>query len=194
MKSLGLTGGVGMGKSTSAQVLRSRRVAVVDTDELAREVVQPGQPALAQIQQAFGRGMIGPDGLLRRAELARIVFADEVARKRLEEMLHPLIRERWRAQLADWRQRDVPLAFVVIPLLFEINEEAEFDETICVACSAATQWQRLRLRGWRPEHIQQRLAAQWPVEEKIARANYLVWTEGSLGAHAWQLERIIERV
>ena len=89
---------------------------------------------------------------------------------------------------------EFPLAVVVIPLLFETNGAAEFDGTICVACLAATQQRRLRSRGWKPEHIRQRLAAQWPVEEKIARANYLVWTEGSLDAHARQLERIIERL
>ena len=106
MKSLGLTGGMGMGKSTSAQWLRSRHVAVVDADDLAREVVEPGQPVLTQIQRDFGDGIVGPDGRLRRAELARIVFADDAARQRLEELLHPLIRERWQAQLADWRRQN----------------------------------------------------------------------------------------
>jgi len=191
MKVLGLTGGIGMGKSTSAQLLRARGVPVVDTDELARQVVQPGQSALAQVLAAFGPQIAGPDGQLRRDELARRVFADPAARRRLEAILHPPIRALWRAQIETWRAEGRPLAVVVIPLLFETKAEAELDVTICVACSAATQQQRLRARGWTPEQIEQRLDAQWPVETKTARADYLVWTEADLDVHAAQLERIL---
>jgi dephospho-CoA kinase len=191
MKVFGLTGGMGMGKSTSAQLLRQRGAVVVDTDDLAREVVQPGQPALAEIQQAFGCDIAGSDGQLQRDELARIVFADAAARRRLENILHPSIRERWRAQISDWRNQGVPLAVVVIPLLFETNAETEFDATICVACSAATQHQRLLARGWTAKQIEQRLAAQWPIERKIAGANYLIWTEDGLDVLAQQLWRIV---
>jgi len=191
MKVLGLTGGIGMGKSASARLLRARGVPVVDTDELARQVVQPGQSALAQVLAAFGPQIAGPDGQLRRDELARRVFADPAARQRLEAILHPPIRALWRAQIETWRAEGRPLAVVVIPLLFETKAEAELDVTICVACSAATQQQRLRARGWTPEQIEQRLDAQWPVETKTARADYLVWTEADLDVHAAQLERIL---
>jgi dephospho-CoA kinase len=194
MKVLGLTGGIGMGKSASAQLLRARGVPVVDTDDLARQVVEPGQPALAEIVAAFGPQIVGPDGRLRRAELARRVFADPAARRRLEAVLHPRIRVLWRAQVETWRAEGHPLAVVVIPLLFETKAEAELDATICVACSAATQQQRLRARGWPPEQIEQRLQAQWPVETKIARADYLVWTEADLDVHAAQIERILRRL
>ena len=98
MKVCGLTGGVGMGKSTAADFFRARGAQVVDTDELARQLVQPGQPALAEIQAEFGSSHC-PDGRLRRDELARIVFADAAARKKLEAILHPRIRERWLAQI-----------------------------------------------------------------------------------------------
>ena len=191
MKVLGLTGGIGMGKSTSAQLLRARGVPVVDTDELARQVVQPGQSALAQVLAAFGPQIAGPDGQLRRDELARRVFSDPAARQRLEAILHPPVRALWRAQIEAWRAEGRPLAVVVIPLLFETKAEAELDVTVCVACSAATQQQRLRARGWTPEQIEQRLDAQWPVETKTARADYLVWTEADLDVHAAQLERIL---
>jgi dephospho-CoA kinase len=194
MKVLGLTGGIGMGKSASAQLLRGRGVPVVDTDDLARQVVEPGQPALAEIVAAFGPQIVGPDGRLRRAELARRVFADPAARRRLETILHPRIRVLWRAQVETWRSEGHPLVVVVIPLLFEIKAEAELNATICVACSAATQQQRLRARGWPPEQIEQRLQAQWPVETKIARADYLVWTEADLDVHAAQIERILRRL
>ena len=191
MKVLGLTGGIGMGKSASARLLRARGVPVVDTDELARQVVQPGQSALAQVLAAFGPQIAGPDGQLRRDELARRVFSDPAARQRLEAILHPPIRALWRAQIETWRAEGRPLAVVVIPLLFETKAEAELVVTICVACSAATQQQRLRARGWTPEQIEQRLDAQWPVETKTARADYLVWTEADLDVHAAQLERIL---
>jgi dephospho-CoA kinase len=191
VKVLGLTGGVGMGKSASAQHLRARSVPVVDTDDLARQVVEPGQAALTEVQQAFGTDFVGPDGQLRREELARRVFADPAARKRLEDILHPRIRALWRAQVEAWRAEGRPLAAVVIPLLFETSAEAELDATICVACTAATQHQRLLARGWSPNDIEQRIRAQWPIEVKIARANYVVWTEAGLDVHGDQLDRIL---
>ena len=194
MKVLGLTGGVGMGKSASAQLLRSRAVPVVDTDDLARQVVEPGQPALAEVREAFGDGVVGPDGQLRRDELARRVFADASARKLLEDILHPRIRALWRAQMERWRTEGHPLAVVVIPLLFETRAEAELDATICVACSTATQHERLRARGWPPDQIQQRVQAQLPIEQKMARADYVVWTEAGLDVHAAQLDRIVHHV
>jgi dephospho-CoA kinase len=192
MKIFGLTGGVGMGKSSAAETLRARAVPVVDTDELARQLVQPGEPALAEIQDAFGQNITVPNGRLRRDELARIVFADPAAREKLEAILHPRIRAAWLAQVETWRGENHPLAVVVIPLLFETRAETFFDKVICVACSAASQHQRLRSRGWNDEQIRQRLAAQWPVATKIARADFVVWTEGSLAAHQQQLEQILK--
>jgi len=183
-----------MGKSTAAQLFRARGVPVVDTDELARQVVEPGQPALAEVLAAFGPQLAGPDGQLRRVELARHVFADPAARQRLENILHPRIRALWRAQVETWRVEGHPLAVVVIPLLFETGAEAELDTTICVACSAATQQQRLQARGWPPEQIEQRLEAQWPVERKMTAAHYVVWTEAGLTAQAAQIERILSRL
>jgi dephospho-CoA kinase len=194
MKVCGLTGGVGMGKSTAAEFLRARGAQIVDTDELAQQLVQPGQPALAEIQAEFGKSIVASDGRLRRDELARIVFADAVARKKLETILHPRIRERWLAQVEIWRRENRALAVVVIPLLFETRAESHFDKIICVACSTPTQHQRLLSRGWTPEQIQQRLAAQWPVEQKISRADFVVWTDGALDAHAQQLERILQKL
>jgi dephospho-CoA kinase len=194
MKVCGLTGGVGMGKSTAAEFLRARGAQMVDTDELARQLVQPGQPALAEIQAEFGKAIIASDGRLRRDELARIVFADAAARKKLETILHPRIRERWLAQVEIWRRENRALAVVVIPLLFETRAESHFNKILCVACSAGTQRERLLARGWTPNQIKQRLAAQWPVEQKIPRADFVVWTDGALDVHAQQLERIFVKL
>ena len=189
---LGLTGGIGMGKSACAQLLRQRSVPVVDTDDLAREVVEPGQPALAEIRAAFGPQLIDADGQLLRSDLALLVFSDPAARQRLEGILHPRIRELWRAQLEKWRSENLSVAVVVIPLLFETGAEAELDATICVACSPATQIERLSARGWSREQIDQRNQAQWPIEQKLAKADYVIWTEASLDLHAVQLDRILK--
>ena len=193
MKVFGLTGGVGMGKSTAAQLLVVRGVALVDTDDLAREVVKPGQPALKEVQTTFGNDFIDREGQLRREDLARVVFSDAAARKKLEDILHPRIRDLWRTQVERWRTGGKPLAFVVIPLLYETGAEVDLDGVICVACKPETQRQRLGARGWTPEEIEQRIAAQMPAAEKMARADYVVWTEAGLDVHAQQLERIVPR-
>ena len=182
-----------MGKSTTAQLLRTRAIPVVDTDDLARQLVQPGEPALAEISAAFGEAII-VDGRLRRNELAQLVFSDLAARQKLEAILHPAIRNAWLCQVEAWRAEEHPLAVVVIPLLFETHAESHFDKIICVACSNAVQHQRLLGRGWNPDQIRQRLAAQWPLEQKIAPSDFLIWTEGNLSVHDRQLRLILARI
>ena len=194
MKLLGLTGGVGMGKTTCASLLSARGVPITDTDDLAREVVEPGQPGLIELRKAFGPTFVGPDGRLLRKKLAQLVFADTAARQRLESILHPLIRNLWQAQLERWRKEERSLGVVVIPLLFETRAEAELDVTVCVACSPGSQRDRLRSRGWSSDQIEQRIRSQWPIEEKLLRSTFVIWTEGSLDVHAAQLDRILSRL
>jgi dephospho-CoA kinase len=190
MKLFGLTGGIGMGKSAAAHILSRRGVFVEDTDELARCIVEPSQPALAEIRKTFGDEVISREGTLRRDVLARIVFSDPSARQKLEAITHPLIRELWKKQMEIYRKAGAKAACVIIPLLFETNAESEFDATICVACSPAIQRSRLAIRGWGAEQTAQRIAAQLPIDKKIAKANYVVWNEGSLEILAAQLEVI----
>jgi len=190
MKLFGITGGIAMGKSTAGRLLRQHGFAVVDTDDLARQVVEPGQPALAQIRQRFGPAVFLPDGRLNRAELARQVFALPSARADLEAILHPRIRALWTAQANAWRQSALPSGAVIIPLLFETGSAALFHATLCLACSAADQARRLRARGWDAAQCRQRLEAQWPVERKIALSDYVVWTGTTLEAHEAQLLKI----
>jgi dephospho-CoA kinase len=191
MKLYGLTGGVGMGKSTAAGFFLKRGARLIDTDEIARQLVQPGQSALTEIQNQFGDNVIAPNGELRRDELARIVFADELARKKLERILHPRIREVWSGQIEKWRKENCQVAIVVIPLLFETQTETHFEKTICIACSPTAQQERLFGRGWNLEQIRQRIAAQLPVDQKIVRADFVLWTEGSLAAHEQQVARVL---
>lgn len=192
MTVIGLTGGIGMGKSTSGLLLQQRLVPVVDTDTLARQVVEPGQPALREIEATFGREVLKPDGHLDRETLARLVFADESRRKVLEGIVHPRIRELWKAQVTLWRAEGRSRCVVVIPLLYETSAAPHFDSVVCVACSTGSQWQRLTARGWTPDQIRQRNAAQWPIERKMDLASHVVWTEAGLDTHAAQLERIFK--
>jgi len=199
-----------MGKSAAATLLTQRGVTIVDTDLLARQLVEPGQNALAEIRDAFGPEMIAPDGTLRRDLLARRVFSDAAARKTLEELLHPRIRHLWQSQLAVWRDKCGSVAraasdpvepttqpsskrffCVVIPLLFETHAETEVDAALCIACSAATQHQRLSSRGWNADQINQRIKSQLPVEEKMARADYVIWNEASLDVLLAQLDCVL---
>lgn len=180
-----------MGKTTADQVLRGRGIPVVDTDQLARQVVEAGSPALGEIRATFGPSVLDEAGELRREALAERVFQDVGARQRLEAILHPRIRALWREQVEGWRQSGwQAAAVVVIPLLFETGAERELDATICVACSAATQRERLRLRGWSEDQIDARIASQMPVSRKMDLASYVVWNEGPLDILEQQLTRI----
>ena len=191
MTTIGLTGGIGMGKSTAAELLAQEGLPVIDTDVIARDLVEFGQPALAEIAAAFGSDMIDATGHLAREKMARRVFASSPDRMRLEGILHPRIRERWQSEVERLRGEGEAAAVVVIPLLFETSAQAAFAVTVCVACSAATQRKRLLSRGWAPEHLEQRIQAQWPVEKKMGASDFVVWTEASLEIHREQLRRVI---
>jgi dephospho-CoA kinase len=191
MKVLGLTGGIGMGKSTVASVFAEMGVAVADTDQLAREVVQHGQPAWHEIASRFGPQYFCPDGTLNRSALGALVFADPTARECLENITHPRIRCLWQAQVKSWHSQGRPLAVVVIPLLFETKAESSFNAVICVACQPATQWARLRDRGWTDPQIEQRLAAQLPIRAKVDRAQFVLWNEAAPSLIRPQLESML---
>jgi dephospho-CoA kinase len=193
MKLFGLTGGIGMGKSTSSDLLKQAGVAVIDTDVIARQVVEPGQTALIEVVELFGRKILDEQGHLNRAELAREVFEDSQARSRLEAILHPRIREVWLREVEGWRLKGHPSGVVVIPLLFETNAGHLFEKTICVACTGASQAKRLQARGWSADQVEKRNRAQMPVETKMDMASYVVWTESNLEVHRDQLRRIFER-
>ena len=180
-----------MGKSACARLLLQKGLRVIDTDDLARQVVEPGNPALAEVAEAFGDGMLDEGGVLKREELGRKVFADPEARRCLERILHPRIRQLWKTAVQQWQSEGHQLGFIVIPLLFETGAEAELDRTICVACSGHTQRERLHARGWTTEKISHRTASQLSVEDKISRSDFVIWSEGTLEVHAAQLERIL---
>jgi len=188
---LGLTGGIGMGKSTAAELLAKRGAMVCDSDELARELVEPGQAALAEIVDTFGSVVLREDGSLNRAKVGELVFSNSTAREKLEAILHPCIREAWQARLEDWAVLGERLAVVVIPLLFETQAESSFNKTVCVACSSELQRERLRGREWTDDQISSRIAAQMAVGKKIKRADHVIWTDGTIEVLASQWDELL---
>jgi dephospho-CoA kinase len=194
MKLVGVTGGIGMGKSTVAQLMGERGERIIDTDLLARDLVMPGQPALEEIRREFGNEILSPDGTLNRSALAAVVFRDSQKRARLEGILHPRIRAAWLAKAEELSKNGEPRAVVVIPLLFETGAEKEFALTICVACSPGTQARRLRERGWTDTEISNRVESQRPASEKMDRADRVIWNESTVAVCKMQTERILEAI
>ena len=188
---LGLTGGVGMGKSTASQLLYERGFQVADSDQIARTLVEPGKPALEDIVKAFGAEVLQDNGELNRKKVAELVFSDDSMRLKLEGILHPLIRETWQLRLNEWAAANEQLGVAVIPLLYETECEMHFDKIVCIACSTGEQRARLRLRGWSDLEIDQRIKAQLLIEEKMNRADYVVWTDGAIDTHAKQWDELI---
>ncbi len=188
---IGLTGGIGMGKSTAAGILSSLGIPTLDTDDLAREEVAPGSPGLAQVAAHFGPSILDENGALRRADLGERVFRTPADRLALEAILHPRIQRRWQRQVTEWREHGVPLGCVVIPLLFEKDYASRFDAVVTVACSVATQSERVTARGWTVGQLRLRQEAQWSVERKLAGADFVVWSEGTLEVHRRQWGRIL---
>lgn len=189
---LGLTGGVGMGKSTAARLLKKAGLPVVDSDDLAREVVQPGTDALAEIAAEFGEGFLNTDGSMNRVKMASTVFQDDAARKRLEAIIHPRVRVGWEKQIEQWREQKRPVGVVVIPLLFEVDLQDSFDAVLCVACTANTQRARLRERNWSDDQIADRIAAQMDIAQKMNLADHVLWNEGTLKQLGEQLNGFLE--
>ncbi len=176
---VGLTGGIASGKSTVARLFEALGVPVIDTDLLAREVVAPGEPLLAQISARFGAGVLGADGSLDRAALRQIVFADPAARADLEQLTHPAIRARLEARSA---VLGGPYQLLVIPLLVETAGRTPVDRVLVVDCSEALQIRRLQARdGTTLEQARQILAAQATREARLAMANDVIVNEGDLG-------------
>lgn len=192
MLTIGLTGGIASGKSTVAKLFEALGVPVIDTDAIAREVVEPGEPGLDAVRDAFGAEILTPDGRLDRRKLREIVFADEAKRRRLESILHPLIRQRTLARLA--ALRDVPYAIVVVPLLVETNFGALVDRVLVVDVPVEAQLERLTARdGIDRAAAEAMIAAQASREARLARADDVIDNSGDLAATREEVERLHRR-
>ena len=174
-----LTGGIATGKSFCLGIFAALGAATIDADLLAREAVMPGTPGLARVAERFGTGVLREDGSLDRAALGRVVFADRAARADLEAIVHPDVYRRsgeWFANLP----AGIRLAIADIPLLFETGHQHQFETVIVCACDPAEQIRRIMARDTlsAPE-ARARLAAQWPIDEKVARADHVIRTDGT---------------
>lgn len=187
-----ITGGVGMGKSTVGALITKKGYPLIDTDEIARDVVQKGSAALQLIVDAFGGGVLSPDGSLNRKELGKKVFGQPEELQRLNAITHPEIRSRWITWLEKQESNHEKIAFVTIPLLFEIQMEKAFDKILCVGCSQKTQKLRLENRGWSQTHSSDRIMSQMPIQEKIKKSDFLIWTDTSLSIVGWQTDVILK--
>lgn len=172
-----LTGGIATGKSHCLAVFRSLGAPVIDADQVARDVVAPGSDGLAAVVKQFGRSVLLPNGQLNRAALGMVIFADPSARQHLEDIIHPRVNaviERWFATLAE------PLGIADIPLLFETSREDDFDLIVVAACRPDQQLARLVARTHLSEaDARNRIAAQLPLADKVARADYVIDTGGT---------------
>ena len=193
MRVLGLTGGIGSGKSTVSGMFAALGADVIDADQLAREVVEPGRPALAQIVAAFGSEMLLPDGSLDRARLGALIFRDPQARARLNALTHPPIRERLWEEVAARSVRPGVL-ILDIPLLYENGGTGLVEAVIVVWVDRKTQLQRLVERsGLSLEEAEGRIASQMPLDEKRQRADHVIDNRGSPEATQRQVAAIYAR-
>lgn len=190
MRVLGLTGGIGSGKSLVDAIFRELGAEVIDADALAREVVEPGQPALAEIVQSFGGDILLPDGRLNRSKLASVIFGDAAARARLNAITHPPIRQRI-TEAAAARAGRPGVLVLDIPLLYESDRTGDVEKVIVVWVDEATQLRRLIERDrLTAEQARQRIAAQMPLEEKRRRADHVIDNSGSPESTRRQVEAI----
>jgi dephospho-CoA kinase len=192
MVRVGLTGGIASGKTTVADELAARGAVIIDADLLAREVVEPGTDALAAITERFGPAVIS-DGVLDRAALGRIVFADPKARRDLEAIVHPAVR----ARAAELEAAAEPDAVVVqvIPLLVETGQQASFDVVVVVDVDPETQITRLQERnGYPREEAAARVAAQADRDHRLAAANVVIDNSGPRSELGPQIDRLWSRL
>ena len=181
IRRIALTGGIATGKTWVRARFDDLGVPTIDADVLAREVVAPGTPGLTAVVNRFGRDMLTGAGSLDRQKLGRLVFADTDARRALEGIIHPEVRR----SIDEWFDALDPRvhrwAIADIPLLYETGRDRDFDGVIVVACDPETQVKRIVARdGLTEQEARQRVAAQLPIEEKAARGDYVIRTDGTL--------------
>ena len=188
---VGLTGGIGSGKSAAADLFAERGIAVIDTDAIAHALTRPDGAAMPAIRTEFGDGVASTDGALDRAAMRAMVFADPSARRRLEAILHPLIRGESEHQLAAASTR-APYAILVVPLLIEAGDYRKRVNRIAVVdCAEATQIARVMSRsGLAREEVERILAAQASRSERLAAADDIINNDGDLSALPPQIERL----
>ncbi len=185
---LGLTGGMGCGKTTAARLFMEEGFGSIDSDALVHDLLAADSAVHRAIVERFGPDVDDGRGGIDRRRLGAIVFADDDALHWLESLLHPLVGARWREAVA--REPDRPWV-VQIPLLFEKKLEQSFDFTVCVGTSAANQRRRLMQKGYSSEEIARRVSRQLPLQEKTARADFFLLNDGSIDFLREQVQTLL---
>jgi dephospho-CoA kinase len=195
LRVFGLTGGIGSGKSTVAARFRARGVPVIDADQLAREVVAPGSPALAEIADEFGPEVLEPSGALDRKRLAAIVFGNESARQKLNAITHPRVRKLALVRFAELDRAGEPLACYEVPLLVESGLAEALRPLVVVSVPEAVQLARSVARDQSTEaEALARIRAQRPLADKVAIADHVIDNSGSRDATAAQADAVLDAI
>lgn len=195
MKLVGLTGGIASGKSTVAKILQSLGAAIVNADDLAREVVEPGHEAWKEIVASFGADILQSDQTLDRQKLRTLIFNQPEARKRLESIIHPRVRALAEERIRQYAAAGYPVVIYEVPLLFEGNLQEWLRPVILVACDVETQTARLQRR----DHLtaadaEKHIAAQMSLKDKRRLADYVIENNGSLEDLERQTRQILEKL
>lgn len=195
MFKLGLTGGIATGKTTISNYLKSINIPVLDADEYARKVVEPGTPGLAEITNTFGEQILQPDGSLNRKLLGQIVFNDSSARQTLNDITHPRIQQMMADELHRLAEQQTPLVILDIPLLLENNNVAGADAVMVVTIPESLQLTRLMQRNNLTEkEAQSRISAQMPLVEKEKLADFVIDNSGTISNTQKQVEKVIQKI
>ena len=192
---IGLAGGIGTGKSTVASMLKEMGIPVINSDEVAREVTEPGSEGYKKVVEAFGRGILNSDGTINRKKLGSIVFSDESKRRILEKILHPLILGRIRARLDELKRAGCEFVVLEVPLLFEKGLDRNMDFNVVVYTDEKTQLERLTRRdGLTLKEALSRIKSQMPLSEKVKRADFVIDNSGDLSYTKRQVEEMWKRI
>ena len=185
---VGLTGGIGAGKSTVADLFSKRGAVVIRSDELARQVIEPQTPGFKQVTSRFGIEIVNDEGNIDRAKLAQVVFNDDVALKDLENIVHPLVRERTNQLMSE--QTSETIIVNEIPLLLEKKMESLFDFLVIVISSEKNRLERLSQKGVSEDQAKARMAKQVNDQDRKAAADFLIVNDGNLD----QLEADVQKI
>lgn len=191
MKIIGLTGGVGSGKTTVAEMLREMGAEVVDADQAAHEAYAPGTPGFDAVVREFGPEFVREDGTIDRQRLGALVFNDEPALRRLNAIVHPLVREWMAARTAEAAERGAVIVIQDVPLLYENGLEGLFSSVLLVYVPEEVQLDRLvHSRGLPPDRARSIIAAQMPMDEKRRRAHHIIDNSGTMDETRRQVEEV----
>ena len=192
---VGLTGGIASGKSTASNYFRQQGIPVIDSDVIAREVVEPGTTGLALIVAEFGNEILNGDGSLNRKQLGSLVFAEPSLRVKLDRLLAAELNVAISNAIQTWLAQEVPLLIVDIPLLFEAGYDQTVDLTMVVYVGELIQQERLMIRdGLSATEASQRISSQWPLSEKKKLADVVINNEGSRAETEAQLSRWLKKI